>query len=258
MKSKIIIFESGISDGIMSNNKKFYPENLSQDEINKIFLETRIKFGKKYRIDGKKIFRATQKNSINKLEYPDGQYLVLDPNTITEDAWYESLIADIIILPYNTKKIVLAHQMADCPIMIAEDRRLGVTALSHCGAVYINRKLPQQTIKCLQKEYHSKPEDIYVYIGSCAHKENYVYTNYPYWATNEEVWANSIEKASDNLYHIDMPRAIIEQLQSAGITNIKVSQNDTIIDDKYYSHAGHYQGKKKDNGQNIVGFYYKN
>lgn len=257
MESKIIIFESGVSDGIMSNNKKFYKENLSQDTIDKVFLKNRINFGKKHQIDGKKIFRATQKNNINKLEYPDGQYLILDPNTITEDAWYEKLVADIIILPYNTKKIALAHQMADCPILIAEDRRLGVTALSHCGAAYINRYLPKQTIEALKKEYQSNLEDIYVYIGSCAHKENYVYKEYPYWATNNEVWEQSIVKESDNLYHIDMPRAIIKQLKAAGITNIRTSPNDTIVDKRYYSHAGYYQGKKKINGQNIVGFYYK-
>lgn len=257
MESKIIIFETGISDGIMSNNKKFYQENLSQSAIDKIFLETRINLGKKYHIDGKKIFRATQKNNINKLEYPDGQYLVLNPNTITVDAWYEKLVADIIIMPYNTAKTVLAHQMADCPILIAEDRKLGVTALSHCGAAYINRYLPKQTVEALQKEYQSNLDDIFVYIGSCAHKENYVYKDYPYWATNKEVWENSIVKAPDNLYHIDMLKAIIEQLTSKGIKNIYTSPNDTIVDEKYYSHAGYYQGKKTENGQNLVGFYYK-
>lgn len=257
MESKIIIFESGVSDGIMSNNKKFYNNDMSQEEIDKVFLEKRIEFGKKNNINGTKIYRATQKNSINKLEYPDGQYLVLDSNNITEDAWYESLIADIIIMPYNTKKIALAHQMADCPIMIAEDRKIGVTALSHCGAAYINRKLPKQTIEALQKEYHSNLEDIYVYIGSCAHKENYVYNEYPHWATNEKVWKDSIIKQADKQYHIDMPKAIINQLKDIGIKNIEISPNDTIVDERYYSHAGYYQGKKKESGQNIVGFYYK-
>ncbi len=257
MESKIIIFESGISDGIMSNNKKFYPDNMSQEEINEKFLKTRIEFGKKNNIDGKKIYRATQKNTINNLEYPDGQYVVLNPNKITEDAWYEQLEADIIILPNNDKRIVLAHQMADCPILIAEDRRLGITALSHCGAVYINRLLPQQTIFALQKEYNSNLQDIYVYVGSCAHKENYVYEKYPYWATNEEVWKDSIIKEKDNLFHIDMPRAITRQLNSIDINNIEISPNDTIIDERYYSHAGNYQGRKKVTGQNLVGFYYK-
>ena len=37
MDSKIKIFETGIKDGIMSRNKKFYNKNLTQPEINKIF-----------------------------------------------------------------------------------------------------------------------------------------------------------------------------------------------------------------------------
>lgn len=256
MESKIVIFESGVEDGIMSNNKKFYPENFSQQNIDEEFLENRIKFGKKQQIDGTKIYRATQKNSFNNLEYPDGKYLVLDLNMNSVDAWYEKLIADIIIMPYNNKKIVLAHQMADCPIIIAEDRNLKVTALSHCGAAYIDRKLPQQTIEALQKEYNSKTEDIYVYIGSCAHKEHYTYKEYPSWATNKEIWQDSIKKESDNLYHIDMIKAITEQLNKIDIRNIIISPNDTITDKRYYSHAGNYQGLKKDQGQNIVGFYY--
>ncbi len=257
MKSRIVIFESGISDGIMSNNRKFYPKNWTQEKIDETFLEKRIKFGKKHSIDGTRIYRATQKNTINKLEYPDGQYLILDPNaTNSEDAWYEKLVADIIIMPYNNKKVALAHQMADCPIMIAEDRRQGVTALSHCGAVYINRLLPQQTIEALQKEYNSNLEDIYVYIGSCAHKENYIYDTYPKWATNKDVWQDAIIKIAD-FYHIDMPKAIAKQLNRIGIKNLTISDKDTITDSSFYSHAGNYQGLKKENGQNIVGFYYE-
>ena len=33
MKSQIKIFETGILDGVMSRNKKFYDENLTQEEI---------------------------------------------------------------------------------------------------------------------------------------------------------------------------------------------------------------------------------
>ena len=47
LRTQIKIFETGIEDGIMSRNKKFYKENLSQEEINKIFLNTRISVAKK-------------------------------------------------------------------------------------------------------------------------------------------------------------------------------------------------------------------
>lgn len=256
MESKIVIFESGVEDGIMSNNAKFYDKNTSQEKINQVFLEKRMNFGKKYNIDGRKIYRATQKSDINNLNYKDGKYLVLDTNQETKDAWYERLETDILILPQNNKKIALAHQMADCPILIAEDRRLGVTALSHCGAKYINRNLPEQTIKALQKEYNSKIEDIYVYIGSSAKKESYIYNTYPKWATNKEVWSDAIKKEKDG-YHIDMIKAIKKQLQKLEIKHLKISKTDTITNKKYYSHAGYISGKRKEFGQNMVGFFYK-
>ena len=52
MKSQIKIFETGIEDGIMSRNKKFYDEGLSQNEINTYFYKTRQKIGEKYGFKG--------------------------------------------------------------------------------------------------------------------------------------------------------------------------------------------------------------
>ena len=135
MKSQIEIFETGIKDGIMSKNKKFYKENLTQEEINKIFLETRLKFAKKYNLNGLHIFQALQKTQLNKLNYPDGKYIVISEENMTkEDYWSEELPADILIISNKYKNIIVGNQMSDCPILIAEDRRLGVTALAHCGA----------------------------------------------------------------------------------------------------------------------------
>lgn len=257
MKSQIIIFESGVSDGIMSRNKKFYSDDLNQDEINKIFLQTRIKLGEKYNFDGYKIFQALQKTETNKIVYPDGKYIVLNEKNMTNnDYWYEQLPADILIISNKFKNIVVGNQMADCPIVIVEDRKLGATALSHCGATYINRKLPVQTVQALQKEFNSNINDLYVYIGSCAKKESYVYDNYPSWATNDEVWANNIIN-KDNRYYIDITGAIVDQLKEIGIKHIDISEKDTITNNEFYSHRGASLGKKLKLGQNFVGFFYK-
>ena len=154
------------------------------------------------------------------------------------------------------KNIIVGNQMSDCPILIAEDRRLGVTALAHCGASYINRNLPIQTIMALENEYHSNLNDIYVYIGSCIKTESYVYDSYPSWATNKEVWKDCIKK-EQSLYKIDLVKAIKKQLKSIGISHIKVSKIDTFKDKNYYSHLAEYNGIKEKSGQNFVGFYYK-
>lgn len=257
MKSQIEIFETGIKDGIMSKNKKFYKENLTQEEINKIFLKTRLKFAKKYNLNGLHIFQALQKTPLNKLNYPDGKYIVISEENMTkDDYWSEELPADILIISNKYKNIIVGNQMSDCPILIAEDRRLGVTALAHCGASYINRNLPIQTIMALENEYHSNLNDIYVYIGSCIKTESYVYDSYPSWATNKEVWKDCIKK-EQSIYKIDLVKAIKKQLKSIGISHIKVSKIDTFKDKNYYSHLAEYNGIKEKSGQNFVGFYYK-
>lgn len=257
MRSQIEIFETGIKDGIMSKNKKFYKENLTQEEINKIFLETRLKFAKKYNLNGLHIFQALQKTPLNKLNYPDGKYIVISEENMTkEDYWSEELPADILIISNKYKNIIVGNQMSDCPILIAEDRKLGVTALAHCGASYINRNLPIQTIMALENEYHSNLNDIYVYIGSCIKTESYVYDSYPSWATNKEVWKDCIKK-EQSIYKIDLVKAIKKQLKSIGISHIKVSKIDTFKDKNYYSHLAEYNGIKEKSGQNFVGFYYK-
>lgn len=257
MKSQIEIFETGIKDGIMSKNKKFYKENLTQEEINKIFLETRLKFAKKYNLNGLHIFQALQKTPLNKLNYPDGKYIVISEENMTkDDYWSEELPADILIISNKYKNIIVGNQMSDCPILIAEDRRLGVTAIAHCGASYINRNLPIQTIMALENEYHSNLNDIYVYIGSCIKTESYVYDSYPSWATNKEVWKDCIKK-EQSIYKIDLVKAIKKQLKSIGISHIKASKIDTFKDKNYYSHLAEYNGIKEKSGQNFVGFYYK-
>lgn len=257
MESKIKIFESGITEGIMSKNKKFYTEDTSEEKINELFLEVRMNLGKKYGFDGKKIFQALQKTDQNGLEYPNGKYHVIDDKDINnEDLWEVKIPADILIISQKYKNIVVGNQMADCPILIVEDRKKEITALSHCGAPYIDRKLPYQTVEALIKEYKSNPNELYVYIGSCAKKENFIYDRHPLWAKDNEVWDGFIIQNGEN-YHIDMVGAMIKQINQIGVKNVEVSNEDTITNEKHYSHSASYKGNNRKKGQNFVGFFYK-
>lgn len=257
METKINIFETGIDEGIMSTNKKFYPQDYTEEQIKECFLKVRISIGEKYGFDGKKMLQPYQKTTNNGLEYPDGKYHVIKREELaSDDLWYKQIPADILILTEDIKGIVVGNQMADCPILIIEDRKKGVTALSHCGAPYINRLLPRDTALSLIKEFESNPSDLYVYIGSNSKKESYIYDRYPVWATNNEVWENSIIK-KDNNYYIDMETAIVEQLKQLGINHIKISPSDTVTSSKYYSHSASTKGNISKLGQNFVGFFYK-
>lgn len=256
MKSKIVIFESNKLDGKMSKNPKFYPRGTLEEERYNKFHEDRINLGKKLGVDGNHIFRSRQKG-LSPVEYPDGKYILLNDSHMKKDDFYfEDLPADILIISDKYPNIIVGNPQADCPVIICEDRKKGYTALSHCGAPYVNRKLPIDTIKALIDCCNSNLDDIYVYIGSSIKKESYIYDCYPKWATNKEVWKGFIIKENSE-YHIDLPGAIKKQLNDFGIKHIEISPINTATDSNYYSHVEEVNGRQKDGGQNLVGFYYK-
>ena len=149
MKSKIVIFESNKLDGKMSKNPKFYPKKTSEKERFERFHQDRLNLGNKLGVDGNHILRARQKG-LSPVEYPDGKYILLNDSHMTkEDYFFEDLPADILVISEQYPKVIVANPCADCPILICEDRNRGYTALAHCGAPYIDRKLPQDTIKSL-------------------------------------------------------------------------------------------------------------
>lgn len=59
MKQQIIIFEINPLDGIMSRNRKFYPNNMTLEEINERFIETTTYIGNKYDFNSKNISSNT-------------------------------------------------------------------------------------------------------------------------------------------------------------------------------------------------------
>lgn len=255
MKSKIIIFEANKNDGIMSKNQKFYDKTLSEEERQEVFHQRRLELGKKLGIDGNHIFKANQKGQYE-VEYENGKYIILKKEHMTKEDYYEEFLpADILIISKEYPNIAVGNPAADCPILICEDRKKGYTALSHCGATYINRYLPKDTIKALINACQSNPEEIYAYISSCIKKESYCYDQYPKWA-KEEFWKEFIS-VKEKDYYIDLVGAIRQQLQEEGITHIEESPINTATDSNYYSHSEALKGKQKKLGQNFIGFYYK-
>ncbi len=258
-KYKLVIFETNISDGVMSPNKKFYSKDYTDKRIEEEFLNTRLKVGKKYGFDGRKILHPKQKDVKFITDYSDGKYIRISNKYLTkEDYWYIDLLADILIIDKNYPNIVIGHGMADCPIIIAADTKNKVVAISHCGSKQINREVPRYTMEALLKESNSNIKDIKVYIGSCIKEESYRYEVYPKWATNTKVWKNNIKK-KDNYYYIDLVSAIKNQLEEQGIEEyqIEVSPYDTYTNPNYYSHTNEKRNEPKPNGQNFVGCFYK-
>ena len=256
MESKIVIFEGNQEQGIFSKARKFYSETATDEDIKNQIKDARIKLGKKYKFNGLKMFQVTQKMEDNE-EYPDNKYVLIDEKHLQKEDYFEEEIkADILIITSKYKNIALSHRMADCPILIVEDREKEVAAIVHCNLYHINRGLPKELINTLIKVFNSKPKNIYLYIGSHIHKENYVYDKYPPKATNKEIWKDAIEKI-DEYYHINVEKAILNQLEEFDLAEIKISPINTYTEKNYASHAATFHGNKEKIGQNIVGFYYK-
>jgi len=256
MESKIVIFEGNMKDGLFTRSKRFYPEDYTEEDIYETYKEARIRLGEKYGFSGLKMFHPKQKMEDNDV-YPDDKAVILDEKYMQKDDYFkEEIETDILILQSKYKNVAVCHNMADCPVLIAEDRRLGVTALAHCGIYHINRGLPKAIIKSLIDNFNSKEEDIYLYIGSHIKKDSYLYNTYPQQATNEEIWQDAIAY-KDNKYHIDLDKAILNQLKDYHLGEIIISPIDTATDPDYASHRREKEGDLSKKGQNIVGFYYK-
>lgn len=256
-KDELHIFESTIKHGPMSSNPKFYPASWDQEKIKQDLLKRRIQLGKEHGFNGKKIIVPIQKN--DQALYPDGKYMMITKQQIEnqDDLWDLNLYTDILLLSYEMKGVVIGFPAADCPILIIEDTKNKIVALSHCGAEYINRELPIDTVNSLCLSANTNPKDMKIYISSCATKESYTYDQYPKWATNKSLWQKNIYQTG-SLYHIDLRNAIIDLLCKHNITlnQINISLKDTITDPDLYSNnrAHHQEGKK--NGRHLIGCFY--
>lgn len=240
---KVYIFNSTKEDGIMANYKELY-NNLSEEEIDRIYELNKKTFIEKHNLDYSNLVLINQKdNDRHKgglYEYPDGKCIKLHnvPN--------EKQYSDILMIDSNSD-IILGEISGDCPIMIAHTGNLLV--MCHIGATYIDRLLPQEAIKRLLEE-NENVKDIKVFISPYIH--NYVYNSYPTWAKSY-VWKEAI-KEIDNKYYIDLAKAIEVQLLEVGIlkSNIEFSNIDTYSNPDYYSHRAYNEGNKDKLGRMMI------
>ena len=256
MKTQIVIFEGNKQDGIFSTNKKFYPKEYSEKDIFNSIKQNRIDLGKKHGFSGLKMFQVKQKMEDNDV-YPDNKAVLIGKKHLKNEYYFtEIIIADILVISNKYKGVALSHRMADCPVLIIEDRKQGISAIVHCGIYHINRGLPKEFVKVMINKYKCKAENLYLYIGSCIKKESYIYKSYPKIATIKKIWKDAITKEEDG-YHIDLIKAIKNQIEAFNLAGIKISPIDTATDKDYASHYAAVHGDKSKLGQNIVGFYYK-
>lgn len=250
----IQVFNSTRADGIMSSHRRFYPYEMTDEDIVKSYREKRILLGEKKEFDGNKIVVQTQDLDKHTAGHcVDATEMLLDTK---ETDWYKiDIPADVLLVRSNVKGVVLAYPVADCAVLIAEVGE-NIMAITHCGARETDRMLPFQFVDAIREKTDAKPKNITIYIGPCAGRNSYGYETYPEWANNKDAeWDNFI-RDNGGIFYIDLRMAIQLQLYKAGINWVKLNTADTITDPNYYSNYASYYGDYKKNGRFLVGGYF--
>ena len=223
------IVESTKEHGNMNANKRFYPELMTKEEREQAFFEHRSKLGKQYGFDPNKFFMADQLDKC-------GTYFNITEEYVRDNPkGWSDIRQDILMITDKVPGVVIGHPVADCPVVIMADVKNGFTAIGHCGAEMIDKKLPIMIADALVDACDSRDDDLFVYVSACA-GSNWTYNNFPRWATDLEVWKNSIVD-ENGIFRIDLRKALMEQFKERNIKveNITFNKRDTITDERYYS-----------------------
>lgn len=220
-----------------------------------LFMKHREDFGKHMGFDGRKMFMADQKNK-------NGSFFEItkDYSEAYPEGWTD-IDEDILVVRKDNPGVVIGHPVADCPVVMMSDRKQGITAIGHCSAELIDKKMPIMISEVLQRAYSSKAEDIMTYVSACA-GDNWTYDSFPKWAKDEKLWDHCIIYGDDNKFHINMRPAIMLQVISSGIKreNVLFNMDDTISNPNYYSNNASSEyglNQPEKFGRNFAGVFYK-
>ena len=226
---KLNVFISTQRDGIMSNDKKFFP-NLSKEERELLYKSTLTRFFERKNIkyenvvvlkeENKEIKSRTATNSIKKIK-------------------------EAILLLKDNKDLCVAVETNDYPAIIAtantEDNK-SISAIALGTIENINNNLLHEMIESLMKETNAAPFEMTFYIGACPSKEKLEVD--PNLLTNSYIWKDTITKKKKKHY-LDIRYAIFNTLikEIVDPNNIYFDSTDTTEDEKYFSSIGNKPGK---------------
>ena len=229
---KARIFESGVMYGNMNTQARFYPEGMSASERAEDFLERRVQMGKYFGFDGAKMFMADQ-------EHKCGSYFEITEEYVMDNpTGWSDIPEDILVITDKVPNVVIGHAVADCPVVMMEDPVKGVSAVAHCSAEMIDKRLPMMLADALVDVCGSKDEDIITYVSACA-GDNWTYDSFPKWAQDIKMWEDGIYADEAGIFHIDIRKVIRKQLEERRVDLGKTlfNMDDTITNPHYYSNS---------------------
>lgn len=237
----------------------------TKEDKSAIHMNHRVAAGEKYGFDPYKMFMADQVNKNGSYHVLDRDYVEANPKGWTD------INEDILIITNDVPGVVACHPVSDCPVIVMTDAKNGITAVGHCSAELIDKKLPMSMADALLDYGKTKDEDIFAYVSSCA-GSGWTYEGIPAWLNDWKMWSSThgIELEKENMVkdgvvtpkiYINLKNTIDSQLQERNIapTSICYSNIDTITDPSRYSnHAASVTGLNQSEkfGRNLVGAFY--
>lgn len=227
---KLNVFVSSQKDGIMSRDKKFFP-NLSSEERELLYETTLTRFFAKRNIKYENVVVLPEKNT--------------EIKSRTATSTTKKVKEAILILKDTTKDLCIAAETNDYPVIIASsknEKNQSVAAIALGTIENLNNDLLHEMIESLIKETNAAPFEMTFYIGACPSKEKLLVDQA--LLTNSYIWKGTVTKKKKN-YYLDIRYAIFNTLikEIVDPNNIYFDSTDTTEDDKYFSNLGNKPGK---------------
>lgn len=233
------VLKSTTKDGIMSSDKKYFP-NLKESERKMLYESTLRRFLQKVNLSLENSITISDKNKEK------------TSRVVTKNI--KKIKERIVILKSSTPNLAVLVETTDDPVIIASAKtedEISVCAIALGTIENIDSNILHEMIETLIKETNAAPFEMTFYITACPSKESYILENIDR-LTNNSIWKNTYEKKKKK-YYLDIRYAIFNQLISEIVdpNNIYFDSTDTVENKNYYSNFAQKLGK------NIVAVVYK-
>ena len=159
---KLNVFVSSTKDGIMSNDKKYFPK-LTKEEREMLYESTLTRFFSKRNIDRENVIIINDKNTKH------------SAHTATKDN--KNIKDKVVVLKDKTPNLVVAVETSDEPIIIASaknEQNESTCVVAKASIKNLNEDLLTLMVDTLMKETDAPPFEMTFYIGACPSQDNFI------------------------------------------------------------------------------------
>ena len=129
----------------------------------------------------------------------------------------DALVTDCVEVP-------LAVFHADCPPVVVYDSRRKACGLAHAGREGLRRGIARSLVDAMMKELGSSPVDLHAAIGpgirACCYEVGPEVMEA--WCATAPRAEGTVRTAPSGRAHLDLPAAIVAQLESAGLRSERI------------------------------------